>query len=51
MEPNADPELLWNFEKFLLNRKGQVVARFSPNVSPDAPALTEAIEVELARPA
>ncbi|HLY40961.1 MAG TPA: glutathione peroxidase [Terracidiphilus sp.] len=48
IESNADPELLWNFEKFLVNRKGEVVRRFAPDTTPDAPALIEAIEAELA---
>ena len=47
--PNAEPEILWNFEKFLVSRKGEVVARFAPNTDPDAPALISAIEAELAK--
>lgn len=46
----ADPkDVLWNFEKFLINRQGEVVARFSPDVTADDPRLLEAIEAELAR--
>ena len=41
------PELLWNFEKFLVNRKGQVVARFAPDTLPTDPAVIAAIEREL----
>lgn len=48
MTPNADPEVLWNFEKFLINRDGSVVARFSPNVAPDDPELVAALEQALA---
>jgi glutathione peroxidase len=44
---NPDPELTWNFEKFLVNRKGEVVARFAPDTVPTDPALVEAIESEL----
>jgi glutathione peroxidase len=40
-------DILWNFEKFLINRRGQVVARFSPDVTPDDPELLKAIETEL----
>jgi glutathione peroxidase len=47
IEPNPEPELLWNFEKFLVNRKGEVVARFAPDTTPDAPKLVAAIEAEL----
>ena len=45
--PNREPELLWNFEKFLVSREGRAVARFSPDTLPDAPVITEAIEEEL----
>jgi glutathione peroxidase len=44
-----EPEILWNFEKFLVSRSGDVVARFSPDTAPDAPELITAIEAELAR--
>ncbi len=41
----------WNFEKFLVDREGDVVARFAPTVEPDAPEVVAAIEDVLARPA
>lgn len=46
--PNPEPGILWNFEKFVIGRDGQVVARFSPEVPPDDPLVTEAIEKALA---
>jgi glutathione peroxidase len=49
IRPNPAPEVLWNFEKFLLGRDGQVAARFAPNVAADDPALVAALEAELAR--
>lgn len=49
MTPNADPEVLWNFEKFLIGRNGEVAGRFAPTTSPDDAALVAAIEAELAR--
>jgi glutathione peroxidase len=49
IETNPDPEILWNFEKFLVSREGKVVERFAPDTQPDAPALVAAIEAELAR--
>ena len=49
MTPTEDPEVLWNFEKFLIGRDGRVAARFSPAVTPDDMALVGAIEVELAK--
>jgi glutathione peroxidase len=39
----------WNFEKFLLAGDGEVVARFRPQMEPDAPELVGAIERLLAR--
>jgi glutathione peroxidase len=49
IDPTAKPEVVWNFEKFLVNRSGQVVRRFSPDTAPDATKLVEAIESELAK--
>jgi glutathione peroxidase len=45
---NPEPGILWNFEKFLIDRNGNVVARFSPEVVPDDPAVIAAIEKALA---
>ena len=42
-------DIMWNFEKFVVGRSGEVVARFAPDVAPDDPALIAAIETELAR--
>jgi glutathione peroxidase len=49
-ETNADfaGEITWNFEKFLVNKDGKVVARFNPRVKPDAEEVVAAIEKELA---
>ena len=40
-------DIRWNFEKFLVNRKGEVVARFGPQVLPDADSVVAAIEAAL----
>lgn len=45
--PNPEPEVLWNFEKFLVSRDGKVVERFTPDTAPDDAALVAAIEREL----
>ncbi|HJC29905.1 MAG TPA: glutathione peroxidase [Candidatus Dietzia intestinipullorum] len=37
-------DVQWNFEKFVLDPQGQVVARFRPKVEPGSPELAEAIE-------
>jgi glutathione peroxidase len=52
LTPVADAEghtgdIRWNFEKFLVSRDGEVIARFSPMVDPEAPELIEAIEKAL----
>lgn len=47
IEPNAAPDVLWNFEKFLVSRDGRVVGRFSPDIVSDDPRLVAAIEAEL----
>ncbi|WP_069264192.1 glutathione peroxidase [Paraburkholderia nodosa] len=49
IEPNSAPDVLWNFEKFLVSREGKVVARFAPNVAADDAALVAAIDSELAK--
>lgn len=49
MTPNPDPEVLWNFEKFLIARDGTVAARFAPAMSPDDPEIVSAIEAALAK--
>lgn len=43
----APPAILWNFEKFLIGRDGNVVERFTPDTAPDDERLTRAIEREL----
>ena len=45
--PNPAPGVLWNFEKFLVGRDGEVKERFAPDVTPDDPMVVEAIEREL----
>jgi glutathione peroxidase len=46
--PNEEPELLWNFEKFLVGRDGTVLARFAPDMPPDNEQITLAIEKAVA---
>jgi glutathione peroxidase len=47
MTPTEDPEVLWNFEKFLVSARGEVVDRFAPHITPDDEQITAAIEHEL----
>ena len=48
MTPNEDPEVLWNFEKFLIDRSGTVIGRFAPGLEPEDRAVVGAIESALA---
>ncbi len=47
--PNPEPEVLWNFEKFLIAKDGSVAARFAPTTAPDDADLVAAVEAELAK--
>ena len=42
--PPSPIDVLWNFEKFLMDRSGEVIDRFAPDVSPDADILVSSIE-------
>lgn len=48
-QPKKSGDISWNFEKFLVDREGNVVKRFAPPTKPDAPEVIEAIEAELAK--
>jgi glutathione peroxidase len=41
----------WNFQKYLIDRDGKVVARYSPGLQPEASKLTDQIERLLSEPA
>ena len=47
--PTEKPNVVWNFEKFLVSRDGKVVGRFAPDITPDDPRLAAAIDAELAK--
>ena len=49
IEHSNAPEVLWNFEKFLINKKGEVVARFAPDITADDARIVAAIDAELAK--
>jgi glutathione peroxidase len=49
-ERSTNPaDVLWNFEKFLISRNGEVVARFAPDVTAEDSQLVSAIDEELAK--
>jgi glutathione peroxidase len=43
-DPTHTGDIKWNFTKFLVDRQGNVVARFEPEVTPDSSGVTSAIE-------
>jgi len=47
IDPTNRQDVLWNFEKFLINRHGKVIARFAPDVAADDPRLMVAIDAAL----
>ncbi len=49
MTPSNDPDVLWNFEKFIIDRNGEVVGRFAPDVTADDARLVALIDAELAK--
>ncbi len=48
-KPKGPGEISWNFEKFVIGRNGEVVARFQPRTAPDAVEVVSVIENELAK--
>jgi glutathione peroxidase len=42
-----DPEVHWNFEKFVIDRRGSVIGRFGPDTDPRDPAIIAAVETAL----
>jgi glutathione peroxidase len=45
--PDFGGEIKWNFNKFLIDKHGKVIARFEPQVEPTSPEVTKAIEAAL----
>ena len=46
-DPKHAGPIPWNFAKFLVSRKGEVVSRFQPGVKPESPELSSEIEKAL----
>jgi len=47
-QPKGAGKIGWNFEKFVIDRNGMVVARFGSSTQPDDPTMLAIIERELA---
>jgi len=48
LAPASDADVLWNFEKFVVDRHGKVVGRFSPDLTAEDVALRTTIDRALA---
>lgn len=46
-DPGFDGDISWNFEKFVTDRNGKVIARFGPKTKPDDAKVVETIETAL----
>jgi glutathione peroxidase len=46
-ERGRSGDVRWNFEKFVVDRAGHVVARFNPQVQPEDPQLVAVLETAL----
>ncbi len=44
---NPSGDVAWNFEKFLISKNGEVVARFKSNIEPESTKIKEEIENQL----
>lgn len=47
--PKFAGEVGWNFEKFLIGRNGEIVARFKSGVDPTSDEMIKAVEAQLAK--
>lgn len=43
-DPSQSGDIKWNFTKFLVDRKGNIVRRFEPAVTPEDPQVISAVE-------
>ncbi len=46
-EPQGD--ILWNFEKFLINKKGEIAKRYKSKIKPESEEVVADIENELSK--
>jgi glutathione peroxidase len=47
--PKTAGEIKWNFTKFLIDKKGNVINRFESAVTPESADMVKAIEAALAQ--
>jgi glutathione peroxidase len=49
-DPNFAGKITWNFNKFLIDRKGNIINRFDSRIEPQSPEVIKAIESSLKYP-
>ena len=49
LEPKGPGKISWNFEKFVIGKGGEPVARFEPRTEPNAKEVLDVIDAELAK--
>jgi glutathione peroxidase len=47
LDIGSDNDVMWNFEKFLINKQGVAVKRFAPEIHPDDSRLIEVLDKEI----
>ncbi len=47
IKPKGAGDVSWNFEKFVLDRQGHVIARFEPRTRPDDPQVLDVVKKAL----
>lgn len=47
LDQGSDSDVMWNFEKFLINKEGIVVKRFATEIYPDDSRLIDSIDKEI----
>lgn len=45
--PKQPNDVLWNFEKFLVGRNGEILGRFAPDIEPDDSVIVASIQKAL----
>jgi glutathione peroxidase len=43
-EPGVQGDVSWNFQKYLVDRHGKIIAKFTPKVTPNSKEITTALE-------
>ncbi len=49
LHPDTGGDITWNFNKFLIDKDGKVIARFSSKDAPESEKVTNAIDLALAK--